>query len=98
MIAFLPLQVEHRANNFRLLVLVLAPPRPPRGIYGLHLLVPGVGTVGGTSQVHIPTSKKSLSRGPNKSPDTPFYPVSTLPKAPRRHTAYTFLSLVQIKF
>ena len=92
MITFLTLQVEHRANNFWLLVLVLwvahthllkvlippfsvmSGPFGSQEAYSLHLLVPGVGAVGGTS----PPIRNSLSGGTNKSPDTPYCSVSAL--------------------
>ena len=76
----------------------MSAPQGPQEAHGLHLLVPGAGAVGGTS----PPMKNSVSRGPNKSPDTPFYPVSA-PQGPQEaHGLHLFVPgasvVVQIKF
>ena len=66
--------------------------------HSLHLLVPGVGAVGGTS----PPIKKSFIWGTNKSPDTPFCSVSALQGPQEAHGLHLFVPgasvVVQIKF
>ena len=65
----------------------MSAPQDPEEAYGLHLLVPGAGAVGGTS----PPIKNSFSGGTNESADTSFAPVSAPHSSQETIISYNWL-------